>query len=370
MLATTEGTRGYAARVTEPLGIAPGHFREAGGLTVSSIGLGTYLGEPDDHTDLMYVEAVRAALALGCNVVDTAANYRFQRSERAIGVALARELERGAIGREEIVVSTKGGYVPFDGAPPRGSAELHAYLERTFFEPGICTPAEMASRGQHCMAPRYLEHQLDQSLSNLGLDAVDIYYIHNPEGQLSELPRDEVERRLRAAFEMLERKVADGRVGRYGTATWNGYRVGPRGREHLSLERLEAIAREVGGPGHHFRVVQLPFNLAMPEAYAAETQVLAGAPRTLLAAAADLGIAVYASASLMQSRLAAGPIPELVDAFGITNPAQAALQFVRSTPGIACALVGMSRESHVRENLGAARIPVAPASTIESLFEE
>jgi aryl-alcohol dehydrogenase-like predicted oxidoreductase len=34
--------------------------------------------------------------------------------------------------------------------------------------------------------------------------------------------------------------------------------------------------------------------------------------------------------------------------------AQRALQFVRSTPGITCALVGMSNLEHVQENLGTA----------------
>ena len=369
MPATTQGTRAYAERLTRELGLAEGHFRDAGGLMVSSVGLGTYLGEPDDDTDMMYVESVQSAVALGCNVVDTAANYRYQRSERAIGAALARLFVKGRADRPEILLSTKGGYVAFDGRPPSGAAELRAFLDETFFRSGICAPEDFASRGQHCMAPGYLEHQLVQSLRNLGLDAADVYYIHNPEGQLAEVSREVFERRIRAAFELLETKVSDGLIGRYGVATWNGFRTAPAAREHLSLPRLEAIAREVGGADHHFRVIQLPYNLAMTEAYASENQTAAGGTASVLEAAADLGVTVFASASLMQARLAAGPIPELVDAFGVTNPAQAALQFVRSTPGVACALVGMSREAHVRENLGVAKLPLAPPSAVEKLFE-
>src|SRR5439155_23840451 len=62
---------------------------------VSSLGNGTYLGRDDDWTDAAYTVAVRRALQLGINVVDTAINYRNQRSERAVGRALrGRDLPR------------------------------------------------------------------------------------------------------------------------------------------------------------------------------------------------------------------------------------------------------------------------------------
>ena len=88
--ATAEGTLRYAARFQGRA--APGHFREIrGGLVLSSIGIGTYLGEPDEATDGAYTDTVVAAVEGGINVVDSAINYRFQRSERAVGEAL-REL--------------------------------------------------------------------------------------------------------------------------------------------------------------------------------------------------------------------------------------------------------------------------------------
>jgi aryl-alcohol dehydrogenase-like predicted oxidoreductase len=44
---------------------------------------------------------------------------------------------------------------------------------------------------------------------------------------------------------------------------------------------------------------------------------------------------------------------------GLSTDSQRAIQFARSAPGIASALVGMSNPSHVNENLGIAA--VAPA---------
>src|SRR5882672_691739 len=206
--ATLDGTARYRERFREVA--AEDHFRKQQELWLSSIGVGTYLGDADDETDARYAEAVARAVELGANVVDTAANYRFQRSERAIGAAL-RELSVRGFARDEIVLCTKGGYLPFDGGPPR---DVRQYVEDTFVKPGIAGFADIAG-GAHCMTPRYLESQLGQSLANMGLDCVDVYYVHNPESQLSEVPAEEFWKRLQAAFEFLEQSVASGKIRNY-----------------------------------------------------------------------------------------------------------------------------------------------------------
>ena len=50
----------------------------------------------------------------------------------------------------------------------------------------------------------------------------------------------------------------------------------------------------------------------------------------------------------------------MTNALGMNSDAERAMQFVRSTPGITTALVGMSRVEHVRANLSI--VGVAPAS--------
>src|SRR5262249_46738698 len=138
------------------------------------------------------------------------------------------------------------------------------------------------------------------------------YYLHNPESQLAEVPQEEFYKRLRAAFEFLESAVADGRISAYGTATWNGYREPSNSPTALSLERLIGIAREVAGDSHHFKVVQLPFNLAMTEAFTNVNQVLNGKNLTFLEASSELGLTVMSSASILQARLASG-LPSIVE---------------------------------------------------------
>lgn len=358
--ANPEGTRRYAQRMNSTT--APGHFRERDGLLMSSIGLGTYLGHWDEHTDRGYHEAIKRAVELGCNVIDSAVNYRFQRSERAIGVALKQMFESGKASRAEIIVATKGGFFPFEDEPPR---DPRAWIMENVIDKALARPEEIAA-GSHCMTPAYLEDQLARSLKNLGLETIDIYYVHNPESQLEAVNRDEFDRRLRAAFEFLERAASDGRIGCYGTATWNGYRQQPGSRGYLSLAEVATLAREIGGDAHRFRAIQLPHNLAMPEAFTSANQPVDGEPLSLLMAAARLGITVMCSASMFQAKLSQNLPPFVGEALkGLTTDAQRAIQFVRSTPGVTTALVGMSQRVHVDENMGVAA--VAPASMEEFL---
>lgn len=363
--ATGEGTARYRERFGATL--AAGHFRFEQELWLSSVGLGTYLGSPDEATDRSYAESVARALALGTNVIDTASNYRFQRSERAVGAALAG-LAGGGIAREELVVCTKGGYLPFDGRPPRGQEGVRAYVEETFVRTGVATFDDIVG-GSHCMTPDYLAHQLAQSLNNMNLETVDVYYVHNPETQLSFVAREEFDRRLLAAFVRLEAERAAGRLRFYGAATWNGFRERPEARGHLSLERMFELAREAGGDSHGFRFAQLPFNLAMPEALVSENQPYKGASVSVLEAARALGVTIVASASLLQGKVARD-LPERIRAplGSLATDALTALQFVRSTPGVTTALVGMSRVEHVEENLRLAKLPPATAEDYSRLF--
>lgn len=358
--ATPEGTRRYVQRMSSL--VARGHFRERDGLLMSSIGLGTYLGHWDEHTDRNYEEAIKRAVEIGCNVIDSAVNYRFQRSERAIGTALKEALSAGTASRDEVIVATKAGFFPFEDEPPK---DPRAWVLDNVIDKGLATPDEIVA-GSHCMTPAYLEDQLARSLSNLGLDSIDVYYVHNPESQLEALGREEFARRLRAAFEFLEKAVSDGRIGCYGTATWNGYRQPPDSRGYLSLADVVSIAREVSGDSNNFKVIQLPYNLAMPEALTSANQVVDGETLSLLMAADRLGITVMCSASILQAKLTQGLPPFVAEALiGLNTDAQRAIQFVRSTPGVTTALVGMSRRAHVEENMTVGTI--APAS-VEEFF--
>jgi aryl-alcohol dehydrogenase-like predicted oxidoreductase len=361
-LATDIGTTGYANRFPK----LKANFRPILGVQASTIGIGTYLGEPDDDTDRAYEAALKVALLSGINLVDTAVNYRFQRSERCIGRVLGELFRSGGLRREEVIIATKGGYITFDGALPSNPRQ---WFDEAFVKTGIIDPEDLVD-GSHCLTPRWLDSMLEMSLRNLGVNAVDIYYLHNPEAQLDAVGRDEFLNRIRRAFELLEARVSEGKIGAYGVATWNGFRVAPGHRTYLSLKELIGVAIEVGGQKHHFRVIQLPYNLAMPEALAALNQPVADGEGSPLDAARALGVAVCASAPLLQGRLCQGLPPIVGEALaGLSTDTQRAIQFVRSTPGVNVALVGMKSVAHVRETLAVAESPIASFVSLMKLFK-
>lgn len=360
--ATASGTEQYAKRFEGT--VAEGHFRPLhGAVLAASVGIGTYLGADDTATDARYVDAVGRALGAGINVIDTAVNYRHQRSERAVGAALARA--SGAVDRDAVIVATKGGFIPFDGVVPRDPV---AYFRDTYVRTGIVQPGDVAG-GAHCMAPRFLADQIERSRANLGLETVDIYYVHNPETQLEEVERDEFMRRIRDAFAALEGAVAERKIGCYGTATWNGFRQDPSARGYLPMAELVAAARDVGGADHHFKVVQLPYNLAMPEAFTRANQLVANEMLPAVEAARRLGLYVMVSASVYQGQLTRN-LPPVVGQLlpGLATDAQRAIQFVRSTPGIGTALVGMMSAAHVAENAAIAAVPPLEWDRFKNLF--
>jgi aryl-alcohol dehydrogenase-like predicted oxidoreductase len=362
--ATSEGTDRFRHRFASQL---PGHFRPFQGLWLSSIGIGTYLGEPSDAFDALYQEAVADALEQGINVIDTAVNYRHQRSERSIAQALTKVISSGKVRRDEVILATKGGFLTFDGTEPDDPSE---YFQRTLIDSGLLRPEDVAA-GCHAMSPKFLDNQIDVSRRNLGVETLDIYYLHNPETQISHGAREEFSRRIRAAFAALEKAVSGNKIRAYGTATWNAYRVGQDSPEALSLPDLLRVAEEVGGRYHHFRAIQLPYNLAMPEALSARTQRLDGKPVPVLQVARAHNLLVFASASLLQQKLAES-LPSDTQAWfpGLRTNAQRALQFVRSTPGVACALVGMSSRAHVAENLATAQIPPLTLEQFRAIFSQ
>lgn len=363
--ATSQGTLQFKDRFVQA-GFNPHFFRERNGLWFSSIGIGSYLGDSDEKTDQEYGEALKSAIQSGINVIDSAINYRSQRSERAFGCAIEELVQSGKVSREELIICTKGGFLPFEDDYP---ADPRGYFKATYIDTGLLKPEEVA-QGCHGMSPAYLEDQLNKSLNNLRVNTIDVYYLHNPETQLGEVDRPEFIHRMRKAFEWLEQKVKEGKIRWYGTATWNGYRVGPDDEDYLSLQELILLAREVGGPGNHFKFVQLPMNVAMPEAWVIPNQRYGPNQVSFLGIAEKSGMTVIGSASLLQAKLA-GPLPDFFRKHfpHLKTSAQCSLQFARSVPGLTTALVGMKNKSHVIENMELAKVEPLSEAELIGMFQ-
>jgi aryl-alcohol dehydrogenase-like predicted oxidoreductase len=366
-MATRDATWRYRDRFGDRYGRT--FFRRFGPGVVSSIGAGSYQGEPTRAVDERHRNALVTALENGCNVVDTAPDYRCGRAEGVVGDAL----EAATVDRDAVMLATKGGFVPFDGERP---ADPAAYVRDRFVETGIVDPADLA-RGSHAITPAFLDVMLDRSLDALGVEAVDCYYVHNPETQLAARPREDVYAQLETAFEQLEREIAAGRIGRYGVASWEAFRVLPEHDQHLSLARVldcaRSAAESVGGDAddHGFAAIQLPFNVHMADAFtsAHHEDPESGEAVSALEFAHREGISVFASAALMGGDLLDGLPDDIAAELAGDSPPQRAINFARSAPAVVSALVGMGRPSHVREDLAAGTFDPLGASAFDAVFE-
>lgn len=356
--ATAQGTARYAARCVAAGTASREHFRNALGLSLSSIGYGTALGKPTDAVDECYRATVAGAVRAGCNVLDAAASYRMDRSEIALGRAVADLADTGEYRRDELMIASKGGFIVHHRKA--AATDPVQYVYEHFIKPGIFEPGDLAG-GIHCMAPNFLGQQIAWSLRDTDLRVLDIYYIQNPETQLAFVDRTTFRRRLQLAFARLEEEVAAGRIGCYGVATWEALRLPPMASGYMSLEIMLRLAAEVAGPNHHLRAIQLPVNVVMTEAVTLRNQPVKNSILPALSAARDLGLSVFASAALAQGQITARAAELLAETYpelgAATHPS---LQFARSLPGVTSTLFGSTQIAHVLDNMRLAAQPPDP----------
>eukprot|EP00744_Colponema_vietnamica_P025789 GILI01038045.1.p1 GENE.GILI01038045.1~~GILI01038045.1.p1 ORF type:complete len:423 (+),score=100.24 GILI01038045.1:57-1271(+) len=355
--ATAEGTQRYSKRNPQ---VPAQHFRKPLGvdLSLSTMGVGTYLGAPDRPTDKLVEDAiVNSVRSGGFNVIDTALNYRYQKAERSVGRALAKLAEVYSVQRSELFVCTKNGYIS-DDADSNYSGEQ---LVTDLVAQGTITQEDVV-QGIHCMAPGFLEDQLTRSLANLRLETIDLYYLYNTaQSQLPLIDRQQYFARLSKAFEFCEKKRQEGRIKYYGMASWMCFRADPDNEDqkflHLNLEEVVALARNIGGADHGFKFVQAPMSLFMNEAFIDPFQSVDGSQMTLIEAAYRLGINLFASSPLYQSRLLSAEMPFQLG--GVNSKALQLLQLIRSIPipSVVGLLVGQKTPEHVTENIELTKMP-------------
>ena len=182
--ASSEGTKKFA----QNSGLNQLNFNEFQNLTLSNVGVGTYLGEPDSITDTKVTNAVKQSITSGVNVIDSAINYRSQKAERSVGKAISELITDGKISRDQIFLSSKNGYVTNDADVQLGFWE---YVKQEYTEKGIVSEGDITS-GYHCMTTSYLSDQLDRSLKNLDVECIDLMYLHNAvEGQIKDVSREQ-----------------------------------------------------------------------------------------------------------------------------------------------------------------------------------
>ncbi|HHH18993.1 MAG TPA: aldo/keto reductase [Campylobacterales bacterium] len=363
--ATPEATLAYAKQFSH----YKDFFVRHNGLIFSKLGVGTFNKEPykEENYVFNYIAGIKEAVQNGINVIDTASNYRYGESEREIGIALQELVDEGVATREQLILCSKGGFIPLAYPFPENP---YTWIEEQIIDQGLAK-AEDIELDQHCMTPDFLEWSCRESLKRVGVERFDIYYLHNPEMQYLRLGEKGFYKAIEKAFERFERLADEGVFQYYGVATWNGFIN--KEMESLDLERLVKIAQKVGGEKHRFQYIQTPFNMAKTDIYTMPTQRVKGEACTLLQAAHRLGIGVLSSSSLLQMNLfhksfSAETGAVLDSTMTLQSDIQLALQFVRSTPGIVSSLFASKVPVHIRHNCEISAIKSVPQSHYNLLY--
>jgi aryl-alcohol dehydrogenase-like predicted oxidoreductase len=357
--ATPQGTKKYMENALKN-GFPNSHFRSFDNLNLSSLGMGTYLGQITPEEDRDLENAIYESVKSGAmNVIDTAINYRSMKSEKNIGKAMKRLIEDGVISRDQVFISTKNGYITNDGDFP--TVDVLEYMQNMFISQGIIAPNDISS-GYNVLNPNYIRKCIDKSLTNMQLDTIDLVYVHNAyESWVEDIDRKQFDEMIRKVFQVYEDYRSKNKINYYGMATWTCFRLTQNEREYLSLEEMVKIAQEVGGKNHGFRFIQLPYNLAYREAYMLKNQSVGNdSDLTILQACNKLDIGVFTSVPLLQTKLFDAKIP---DYLGYDDQLLKIVQITRSTPNVLAPLIGQKKPTHVKENIQLAK--VAPLTIAE-----
>ncbi len=340
-------------------------------LVFSKLGLGTFSKEPykEENYVFHYIEGVKEAIRRGINLIDTASNYRYGQSEKEIGIALKELFDEEAIRREELIICSKGGFIQLDYPFPENP---YLWIDEKIIKAKLATKDDI-ELDQHCLTADFIEWSCKKSLKNLGIDSIDIYFLHNPEMQLLKLGYKKFLKKIESIFKRFEKMADSGKIKYYGIATWNGFTNSTSSNELMNLEDLVQIAKKVAGESHHFKYIQTPFNIAKTSIYTLETQKVNGEKCTLLQAAHRLKIGVISSSSLLQMNLFKNSFKAetgyLLDSkMVLENDIQLALQFVRSTPGIISSLFASKAPIHIKKNLEITKIKATPRANYDLMY--
>ncbi|MGH4123555.1 MAG: aldo/keto reductase [Clostridium sp.] len=307
------------------------------------IAIGTHLGNFSDEHSELYMDCLTYGLEKEINFIDTAVNYRGMRSEKDIGKVLNILInEKNALKREEIIISTKGGQI--FGDIDLGITPLD-YLDKILIVNGILerNDVNIVENHRHTLAPEFYEFSIEQSKKNLGIETIDIHYIHNPEISMYVLGKDLFYKKLEKLIEFYEEQVEIGSIKSYGMATWDAFLADMHSKYYISIKTVMDMVKAVAGEKHHFKFIQLPYNKKNNLASTKKNQNVKGKYYTPIQAANELGINVTISSPLNQGE-------EFNKSY---LSSKELLKYVIDTEGVYAAMVGTKRREHLEENIAA-----------------
>jgi D-threo-aldose 1-dehydrogenase len=290
-----------------------------GGPVVTRLGLGGSVigGLFGPVTDHDATAVVQEALALGITYIDTAPLYGLGASERRVGAALAGR------SRETFALSTKVGRLVRSSSPVFESLPDGMWPEADGRKPVF----DFSRDG--------IRRSLTESIERLGIDRIDIVYVHDPD--------DHLDQAIAEALPALAELRDEGVVGVIGAGMTDA----------AALTRIvrEAQPDCVLVAGRYTLLDQSAADSLLPECLAAGTAVVVGGAFNSGLLADPVPGARFDYARAGEAVLgAAKRIGEVCNAHGVPLPA-AALQFALGHPAVVSVLTGVRSVDELRANV-------------------
>lgn len=269
--------------------------------------------------------ALEAAWSAGVRYFDTAPHYGLGLGERRLGAFLATKP------RDEFVLSTKVGRVLVDN--PLGVQQD---------DEGFDVRSPLVRRLDY--SADGVRRSLDDSLERMGLDRIDVVFVHDPE----EFYRESMEE----AFPALDELRREGVIASYG--------AGMNQSAMLTNFVLNTDLDVVMCAGRYTLLEQGALDDLLPVASARGVSVIAAAVFNsgLLARDRPAPGATYDYAPASAEMLArVGAIADVCEANGVSLPA-AALQFALGHPAVATVCTGARSAAQVRRNARLFDLPI------------
>jgi aryl-alcohol dehydrogenase-like predicted oxidoreductase len=351
-------------RRSKDLKESPGYWHLPDGTLVSTICLGTRTGWPNEATDGRLDEVIHFALQQGLNFFDTGPDYRMGRSEKVLGRSLSRAFDERLARPDQVCVMTKVGCIHPWLLCDRSRNLKPECGQR--IAPTSCGPRRFGGR---CFEASWIAESIKLSSCNLSIETLEIVLLDGLEWGLASWGTSWPDK-VSALFETLESERYSGSIKWYGISSGVGVFCVPGHYLHLPIGSLVNLAKGVGGSSHGFRFIEVPFNaenLAVATRMAQPSNDILG---SVLLAAMDNQLDVLACSPFNHGRLFDGIRTEtFIEENGVIfSAAQWMLQFVRSMPGISCAVLGTTRKEHLEQALEVGLAPPWDLWTLERIM--
>jgi aryl-alcohol dehydrogenase-like predicted oxidoreductase len=296
---------------------------QLGDLTVSCLGLGCMgmsqsYGVSTDEAES--VATLHAAIDAGCTFLDTADVYGAGANEELVGRALAGR-------RDEVVLATKFGFKK----PP----------------PGIDLPNTVDG------SPEYAVQALDASLRRLGVDHVDLWYLHRRDPQVP----------IEETVGAMASQVQAGKVRYLGLSEVNGDTV----RAAHAVHPISAVQSEWSLWTRDPETVVLPTLRELGIGFVPFSPLGRGFLTGQLKSPEDFepddmrrGLPRFQGENFQRNLDLVARVQELAAAKGIT-PGQLALAWLLAQGNDVAPIPGTKRRKYLAENLGAVDVTLTPA---------